>query len=282
MSDKGRRGRVRYLEMWQDMPMKNKRPAGEAPLAAFDLRSIIPRLTAYRDQTWGHSPSAAEEAQVALSAFLTWAKTDGRLDFNRLSGVPSPYVRVEKQRLWSAQEQALFIQSAPEHLKLAFRLLILTGLRLGDLVRLPVTAVRREHVIIPTGKSGGRREAIIPLIEPLRAVLDECREFRGRFDLAQTTVLVNSRGMPWTADGFSTSFNRQRAAVGLGSADNGPTIHDGRKTAATNAVILQQRYPVISDAVLTDWFAWTPADLEKMKRIYVSDAAVIAAITGDR
>ena len=53
-----------------------------------------------------------------------------------------------------------------------------------------------------------------------------------------------------------------------------------RKTCATNMVILQHLYPaLISDQVLTDLFGWTPGTLAKMKRIYVSDAAVIEAMT---
>tara|TARA_R110002051_G_C8750349_1_gene500146 strand:- start:1984 stop:2133 length:150 start_codon:yes stop_codon:yes gene_type:complete len=45
-------------------------------------------------------------------------------------------------------------------------------------------------------------------------------------------------------------------------------------------VILQHLYPVlISDQVLTDLCGWTPGTLAKMKRIYVSDAAVIDAMT---
>lgn len=92
------------------------------------------------------------------------------------------------------------------------------------------------------------------------------------------TVLFNSRGHPWTEDGSSSSFYRHRNACGL--TDNPPSIHDLRKTAATSMVILQQSYPnEISDAVLVDMFGWTMATLTKMKRIYVSDEAVIAAMT---
>ena len=61
-----------------------------------------------------------------------------------------------------------------------------------------------------------------------------------------------------------------------------PTIHDLRKTAATRMVILQKRYPkVITDGVLTDMFGWSAGTLAKMKRIYVSDAAVITAMTAE-
>lgn len=53
-----------------------------------------------------------------------------------------------------------------------------------------------------------------------------------------------------------------------------------RKTAATHMVILQKQFPdLMTDSVLTDMFGWTQGTLAKMKRIYVSDAAVITAMT---
>jgi len=89
--------------------------------------------------------------------------------------------------------------------------------------------------------------------------------------------VFNSRGKPWTADRLSTSFYRHRDKSLEG--DDLPTIHDLRKTAATNMVIMQQRFPdQITDQVLCDMFGWTSGTLAKMKRIYVSDAAVIEAI----
>lgn len=280
MSLRGSKARIRYLEKWLKMPMANGQPASAAPLIVFDGRKIIARMVRYRNQVWGHSPSSAEEAQTALSAFLSWCVRSGRLDFNRLSGVGSPYERRERQRLWSPEEQILVAQSAPQHLSLLFRIGLFTGLRLGDLVRLPESSVRDSHILIPTGKSRGQNTAIIPLIPEWQSLIDEALELKREFSSATTTILVNSRGRPWTASGAATSFDRLRSRIGLGPDQSGPTIHDFRKTAATQVLIMQKRYPgAITDQVIIDWFGWTTGTLEKMKRIYVSDAAVIDAIT---
>ena len=92
------------------------------------------------------------------------------------------------------------------------------------------------------------------------------------------TLLFNSFGSPWTPDGLSTSFYRHRDKVLKGK--DRPTIHHLRKNAATNMVIFQHNYPeLITDKVLQDMFGWTSGTLAKMKRIYVSDAAVIRAMT---
>ena len=114
--------------------------------------------------------------------------------------------------------------------------------------------------------------------------VDQLKARRAKLKASPVTLLFNSRSKPWTPDGVSTSFYRIRDRVFAGTAD-GPSIHDLRKTAATHMVILQKSHPelitdqVLTDQVLTDMFGWTPGTLAKMKRIYVSDAAVITAMT---
>jgi integrase len=277
MSPKGRRARIRYLDAWQDMPLKGGRRAGLAPLAVLDQRGVIPYILAYRTARWGQSPSTADEAIFALSAFLRWAKSEGRLDWNRCEGLPGLYQPRPEARVWSAAEQEAFLASAPWPLSAFFRLALFTGLRLGDLVRLPLSAVTADHIILPTSKSGGRNTAIIPIIAPLRELLAEIEDHREKLGAKPATLLFNSWGRPWTADGLKTSFYRHREAALSGDK---PSIHDLRKTAATNMVILQKTFPEISDGVLCDLFGWTPGTVSRMKRIYVSDAAVIRAMTG--
>lgn len=280
MKPKGCMARMKYLDRWRDMPLKSGLKAEAAPLSVFDNRKIIKYITAYRDDIWGHSPSAADEAVIALSAFLSWCKKDGRLDWNRAQGIEQLYQRPTTTRIWSPEEQKLFLTGASEQLATGFRLALHTGLRREDLVRLPVSAIFANHIIVPTGKSRGRNTAIIPITPPLRALLEHLDAVRSALPTPPTTVLFSSRGRPWTAEGFGTVFDRHRDRIGLGAKDKGPSLHDLRKTAATHMVILQHRFPtLISDQVLLDLFGWTPGTLAKMKRIYVSDEALIEAIT---
>lgn len=279
MSVRGQSARSQYLDRWRAMPLKNDHKAGAAPLAVFDQRAIIKYITKYRDEIWGHSPSAADEAVFALSAFLRWAKSEGRLDWNRCEGIPGVYERPTEARVWSVEEQSAFLADAPWPVSHFFRLALFTGLRLSDLVKLPVTACKREHIIIPTGKSRGRNTAIVPIVPPLRELIEAIDAQRSGLKAAPTTLLFNSYGKPWTSDGLASSFYRQRRTAISG--DDLPSIHDLRKTAATNMVLTQQRFPdVITDQVLCDMFGWTLGTLSQMKRIYVSDGAVIAAMTG--
>ena len=113
----------------------------------------------------------------------------------------------------------------------------------------------------------------------MRELLQEIDAKRATFDAEPLTVLFNSYGKPWTEDGLSSSFYGHRDTVFADTNDR-PSIHDLRKTAATNMVILQKHFPdLITDQVLVDMFGWTLGTLAKMKRVYVSDAAVIEAMT---
>ena len=66
-----------------------------------------------------------------------------------------------------------------------------TGLRLGDLLRLSWSHVGDDAIMLATGKSCGRREAIIPLYDDLRNLLE-------RIPKRSTTILTNSKRRPWT------------------------------------------------------------------------------------
>jgi hypothetical protein len=59
-----------------------------------------------------------------------------------------------------------------------------------------------------------------------------------KFETPPVTTLFNRSGRPWTADGFSASFNKQRARHDLA-----PTIHGLRKNAATDWIIYQNQRP---------------------------------------
>ena len=63
---------------------------------------------------------------------------------------------------------------------------------------------------------------LIPMGEPLAALVASLPK-------AATTILTNSRGQPWTPDGFRTSFHKARAKAGI----KGVTFHDLRGTAVT-------------------------------------------------
>ena len=110
-----------------------------------------------------------------------------------------------------------------------------------------------------TGKSRGRREAIIPLYDGLRDVL-------ARIPKRATTVLTSSKLRPWTANGFGSSFNDTKHAAGI--ADNDLHFHDLRGTAATKFYIAGLPIRVIAEIL-----AWSEDQVERIIRRYVARAA---------
>jgi integrase len=138
-----------------------------------------------------------------------------------------------------------------------------TGLRLSDLLRLSWSHVGEDAITFSTGKSRGRREAIIPLYDDLRALL-------ARIPKRATTVLTSSKRRPWTADGFGSSFNDAKHAAGI--ADKDLHFHDLRGTAATKFYIAGLPIRVIAEIL-----AWSEDQVERIIRRYVARAAATKA-----
>lgn len=115
--------------------------------------------------------------------------------------------------------------------------------------------------MLPTGKSWGRRKAIIPLYE-LRAVLD-------RIPKRSIVVLTSSKKHPWTADGLGSSFNTAKHAAKIGDLH----FHDLRGTAATKFYIAG-----LSVRVIAEVLAWDEAAVEKIIRRYVGRQAATKAM----
>ena len=134
-------------------------------------------------------------------------------------------------------------------------------MRLGDLVRVSWSHVGEDAIIIKTGKSKQRREAIIPLYSALREVL-------ARIPKRATTILTNSRRHPWTADGFGSSFNKAKIDAAMSEMDL--HFNDLRGTAATKFYIAGFTMREIAETL-----AWEEESVEKIIRRYVGRSAAI-------
>ena len=84
-----------------------------------------------------------------------------------------------------------------------------------------------EAIVLITGKSRHRREALIPLYGALRDVL-------ARIPKRATTILTSSKRRPWTADDFGSSFNK--AKIDAKMSDRDLHFNDLRGTAATSFI----------------------------------------------
>jgi integrase len=139
-----------------------------------------------------------------------------------------------------------------------------TGLRLSDLLRLSWSHIGDDAITIATGKSKGRREAIIPLYAELNAVLASIPK-------RSTTLLTSSKRRPWTADGFGSSFNKAKIDAGMNERDL--HFHDLRGTAATKFYTAG-----LSERVIAEIMGWEEGYVAKIIRRYVARAAATKAI----
>jgi len=74
-----------------------------------------------------------------------------------------------------------------------------TGQREGDLLRLPWAAYDGLCLRLTQGKIGTR--VVIPVDEVLRGALDEAPK-------RSPVMLTNTKGVPWTLDGFRASWRK--------------------------------------------------------------------------
>jgi len=80
------------------------------------------------------------------------------------------------------------------------------------------------HIRLKQSKT--QRRVTVPVSEPLKRALDAAKGARA----PAVTILVNSEGKPWTADGFRSSWRKACAKAGV----VGVTFHDLRGTTVTD------------------------------------------------
>jgi integrase len=238
---------------------------GDLRVAQFDrLEKIRPIIRRWRN-CWAEKPRAADYGMQVLSRVLSHAVDPlGKIAGNPCEGIKRLYSANRSELIWTGADIARIKKTCSAEIAHAVDLAAHTGLRLGDLLRLSWSHIGPEAIIIATGKSKHRREAIIPLYEDLRRVLAATPK-------RSTTILTTSRCRPWTKDGFGSSFNKAKAAAGMADADL--HFHDLRGTAATRFYIAG-----LSERVIAEIMGWEEQHVARIIRRYVDRAAATRAI----
>jgi integrase len=238
---------------------------GELRIAQFDRpEKIRPVIRRWRNQ-WADRPRTADYGMQVLSRVLSHAVDPlGKIASNPCEGIKQLYSGDRSEIIWTEADIKQLKAGAPEkpcpeEISHAVDLAAHTGLRLGDLLRLSWSHVGEDAITITSSKSRGRREAIIPLYDELRELLE-------RIPKHSTTVLTNRPRRSWKLNGFGTAFNRAKIAAGMNDRDL--HFHDLRGTAATRFYIAGLPIRVIAEIL-----AWSEEQVEKIIRRYVGRTA---------
>lgn len=195
---------------------------GSLSIRQFDRPKIRVDIRRWRNR-WKDRPRAADTGKQVLSRVLSFAVAEGGLASNPCEGLPNLYRNNRADIIWEPESLVRLCEHSSAEVANAARLAALTGLRQADLLKLAWSHIGDQAIEIATGKSRGRRTAIVPLTRDLRRLLTAIPR-------RSTAILTNSDGKPWR--GFGSSWNKAMKESGL--ADSGLHFHDLRGTAATN------------------------------------------------
>jgi integrase len=217
----------------------NKIKLIEKEFGDFPLRGLSDRRTrgifkTWRDRLAQNSPRQADYAWTVLARILSWALDRGLVDTNPCERGGRLYHGSRAENIWSADDEAAFLRSAPSHLHLPLMLALWTGQSQGDLLRLPWSAYDGTRLHFRRRSKTGARIPPIPVGTPLKTLLDATPR-------RSPVILVNSEGKPWTPDGFRVSWRKACARANI----HGLTFHDLRGTAITRLAIMGCTEPEI-------------------------------------
>jgi integrase len=168
--------------------------AADAPLSAITRKEII----AARDSR-ADTPGQAGNFLKALRSLFRWA-----LDVEHVKIDPTVNVKMPKQRgdgfhTWTSEEMARFEARWPTGTRerLAYDILVWTGLRRGDAARLGPQNVRNNVLFVKTAKTGAG--VAIPILPPLARSI-------AATNIGATSFVVRADGEPMVKGGFGSWF----------------------------------------------------------------------------
>ncbi len=169
------------------------------------------------------TPFAANDFLKAMRALFQWAKDSGLVETDPTEGVKGFGQKTQGFHVWTDDEIAQFEARWPigTRERLALAILLYTGLRRGDAVRLGRQHVKGGVITLRTEKTG--TEVVIPVLPELAAVIAATKTG----DLA---FIATPTGGPMTKESFGNWFRDACNAAGVQGA-----AHGLRKAGATRA-----------------------------------------------
>lgn len=208
---------------------------GDMPTEALSDPAVRGEFKAWRDK-FAATPRKADYAWTTLARVLSVAKDRGRIPVNPCERGGRLYDADRRDKVWSADDIRAFCANASIELQDALLLALWTGQRQNDLLRLTWSAYDGTRIRLRQSK--GSKHVTIPVGALLKLRLDAMKK-AGR---DATTILTNTRGLPWTGDGFRASWDKAFVRAKLGDLH----FHDLRGTAVTRLALAGCTVPEIA------------------------------------
>lgn len=190
-------------QVYRNIIERFRREHGTKPVAMLDREHIKRILGKIADR-----PAAANQLLKMIRLLMRHAVESGFRKDNPAIGIRKLKAETGGFRTWSEEEIETFYTKFPigTRERLAFDLLLFTGQRRGDVVRMGRQHVRDGVLLIRQSKTG--TEVEIPLAPDLRRSLD-------LLPAGQLVFLMTGQGKPFTAAGFGNWFRDTVSSAGL-------------------------------------------------------------------
>lgn len=244
---------------------KMKERAAAAPLRELTQESIVKGRESRR-----HKPSDANKYLRASKHLFAFAIENGWMKENpakAVEGVPLPNKKTGFLQ-WEEEDLERFEARWPigTRERLAMDLLLYTGVRRSDVVRLGRQHMRKNgEIVIRTEKSvnsGNPVEVTISILPPLARSIAATKT-------GDLTFLVTQYGRPWVKESFGNWF--KEACKEAGVRDGGKAAHGLRKVAASRAAEAGA-----TEAELNAMFGWLEGSGEAAHYIRKANRAKLA------
>jgi integrase len=186
------------------------------------------------------TPAAANEFLKSMRAVFDYLVSVDELKTNPAKLVKYNQIKTDGFHIWTIDEVAIFAEHHGLGSKavLALALLLFTGQRRGDVIKMGPQHVKDGSLRLRRGKNGEPGE--IPVLPALQAVIDASV-------VGHLTFLVTAFGRPFSAAGIGNWFRERCDEAGLHHC----SAHGLRKAGATIAADLGA-----SDEQLMALFGW--------------------------
>lgn len=171
-------------------------------------------------RSFAQNPRKADKLLFSLSKLFSYGIACELIDKNPCHGITRLYKGSRRDFIWTPDLIRRFRENAPSHLLLPFEIAIATGQRQSDILGLSWRDYDGTYLRFHQSKTGKKLK--VRVHSRLKAMLDAMPKDTLR-------ICLNSRGRPWTKDGFKTSWGKECDKLGITDV----TFHDLRGTFIT-------------------------------------------------